>query len=171
MSKGLRYGCLVAAAGCLLVAQPLIAAEGITGHFVDVRWLKQHRHDPDVLILDGGMSKWEEVGLPVTTDATPAPKQGSFRVKAVNENVRVRLPEFLTASGEPANNVLPEALGANWHHGEVAPFNRAGHPPTGVLLPGADLSNPDKTFKSPVELRRMLRYMSQLLRAVAGASG
>jgi 3-mercaptopyruvate sulfurtransferase SseA len=240
MSKGLGYGRLVAVAGCLLVAQAVIAAQGITGNLVDVRWLEQHRLDPDVLILDaspapvygakhipgalnvdamtyggkeaptaeterlyqswgvslgkrivmydqggtfmatrlffallyhgfpaknllildGGMSKWEAAGLPVTKDVTPAPKPGSFRVKSVNENVRVRLPEFLTASGDPANNVLLEALGANWHFGEVAPFNRAGHPPNGVLLPSADLFNPDKTFKSPDELRRMLRYLN-----------
>ncbi len=113
----------------------------------------------NLLILDGGLSKWEDAGLPVTKDITPAPKQGSFRVKAVNENVRVRLPEFLTASGDPVNNVLLEALGANWHFGEVAPFNRAGHPPNGVLLASADLFNTDKTFKSPDELRRMLRYL------------
>jgi 3-mercaptopyruvate sulfurtransferase SseA len=239
MSKWRKYGYL-AVAGCLLVAQPLIAAEEITGNLVAVRWLEQHRHDPDVLILDaspapvygakhipgalnvdamtyggkeapvaeterlyqswgvspekrivmydqggtfmatrlffallyhgfpekhllildGGLSRWEAAGLPVTKDATPAPKQGSFRVNAVNENVRVRLPEFLTASGDPASNVLLEALGANWHFGEVAPFNRAGHPPNGVLLPSADLFNPDKTFKSPDELRRMLRFLN-----------
>jgi 3-mercaptopyruvate sulfurtransferase SseA len=111
-------------------------------------------------ILDGGMSKWREAGLPVTQDVSPAPTKGSFQVKAINEDVRVRLPEFLTASGDPVNNVLLEALGANWHFGEVSPFNRAGHPPYGVMLPSADLFNPDKTFKSPEELRRMLRYLN-----------
>jgi thiosulfate/3-mercaptopyruvate sulfurtransferase len=242
MSKTLGHSCVVAAAvaGCLLGAQAVIAAQGVTGNLVDVRWLEQHRLDPDMvildaspapaygakhipgalnvdamryggkeapvaeterlyqswgvspekrivmydqggtfmatrlffallyhgfpaknlLILDGDMSKWEAAGLPVTKDVTPAPKPGSFRVKSVDENVRVRLPEFLTASGDPANNVLLEALGANWHFGEVAPFNRAGHPPYGVLLPSADLFNPDKTFKSPDELRRMLRYLN-----------
>jgi 3-mercaptopyruvate sulfurtransferase SseA len=233
------YGCLVVAC-CLLLAQPLFAAEALSRNLVDVKWLEQHRHDPDVLILDaspapvyaakhipgalhvdvmmyggkeapvaeterlyqswgvspekrvvmydqggtfmatrllfallyhgfpvknllildGGTSKWEEAGLPLTADVTPTPKKGSFRVAAVNEEVRVRLPEFLTASGDPANQVLLEALGANWHFGEVAPFNRAGHPPHGILLPSADLFNPDKTFKSPEELRRMLRYLN-----------
>ncbi len=114
----------------------------------------------DLLILDGGMSKWQEAGLPVTQDTTPVPAKGTFRVKAYNEEVRVRLPEFLTASGDPVNNVLLEALGADWHFGEVAPFDRPGHPPYGVLLPSADLFNPDKTFKSPDELRRMLRYLN-----------
>jgi len=240
MSQALRRCGLVAIAGGLLLAQPLMAAEGVGHHLIDVKWLEQHLHDPGVLILDaspaaiyakqhipgavnvdvmtyggqetpvadmerlyqswgvspgktvvlydqggtfmatrlffsllyhgfpannlsildGGMSKWREAGLPVTQDVTPAPTKGSFQVKAINEDVRVRLPEFLTASGDPVNNVLLEALGANWHFGEVSPFNRAGHPPYGVMLPSADLFNPDKTFKSPEELRRMLRYLN-----------
>jgi len=113
----------------------------------------------NLLLLDGGLSKWREAALPVTQDAAPAPK-GSFKIKTVNEDVRVRLPEFLTASGDPARNVLLEALGGDWHFGQVAPFNRPGHPPHGVLLPSADLFNPDKTFKSPEELRRMLAYLN-----------
>jgi thiosulfate/3-mercaptopyruvate sulfurtransferase len=240
MLKELRRCFLFAVVGCLLVAQPVIAAEGVTRNLVDVKWLEQHLHDPDVLILDaspapmhaanhipgaisvdamtyggrelprteterlyqswgvsagktivmydqggtfmatrlffsllyhgfpaknllvldGGISTWQAAGLAVTKDATPAPKPGSFRVAKINEEVRVRLPEFLTASGDPVNSVLLEALGANWHFGEVAPFNRAGHPPYGVLLPSADLFDPDKTFKSPEELRRMLKYLN-----------
>lgn len=240
MSKGLRRCSLVAVAGCLLVAQVSIAAQGTTGTLVDVKWLEQHLHDPDLVILDaslapiyatqhipgalsvdaftyggreappaeterlyqawgvspgkkvviydqggtfmatrlfwslyyhgfpakdlavldGGLFKWQEAGLPVTKDVPPAPKKGSFQIKKPNEDVRVRLPEFLNASGDPANNVLLEALGADWHFGEVLAFNRAGHPPNGVLLPSADLFKPDKTFKSPEELRRMLSYLN-----------
>jgi 3-mercaptopyruvate sulfurtransferase SseA len=123
--------------------------------------LYYHGFPPEKLfVLDGGLSKWQEAGLPVTKDPTPAPPRGSFRVGKPNENVRVRLPEFLTGSGDPANHVLLEALGADWHFGAVQAFNRAGHPPYGVLLPSADLYNPDKTFKSPDELRRMLRYLN-----------
>jgi 3-mercaptopyruvate sulfurtransferase SseA len=39
------------------------------------------------------------------------------------------------------------------------PFGRAGHPPNAVLLPSADFFNPDKTFKSADEIRRMLNYL------------
>jgi 3-mercaptopyruvate sulfurtransferase SseA len=113
----------------------------------------------DLAILDGGLSKWQEAGLPVTKDVTPAPKRGAFKVAKINEDVRVRLPEILNASADPANNVLLEALGANWHFGEILAFNKAGHIPHGVLLPSADLYKPDKTFKSLEELRRMLAYL------------
>lgn len=239
MLKAFRYRLLLAVAGCLLLAQPLMAAEGINGNLVNVNWLETHLKDTDVLVLDaspsqiyaakhipgavsidfltygfpempvadmeqryqswgispgkkivlydqggtffatrlffslyyhgfpaknlfvldGGLSKWQEQGLPVTKDPTPAPPKGSFTIKKINEDVRVRLPEFLSASGDPVNNVLLEALGADWHFGEVLAFNRAGHVPNAILLPSADFYNPDKTFKSADDIRRMLTYL------------
>jgi 3-mercaptopyruvate sulfurtransferase SseA len=113
----------------------------------------------DLLVLDGGLSKWQEGGFTTTADPTPAPTKGAFRITKVNEDVRVRLPEFLTASGDPQQHALVEALGPDWHFGEVAPFDRAGHPPNGILLPSADFFNADRTFKSPAEITRMLDHV------------
>ena len=238
MLKNFRNFLLVAAAGCLSLAQPSMAAEGINGNLVTGNWLKNNLANPsvlildtspaklyaaqhipgainidllsygvqevpvaemekryqswgvspgkkivmydqagtgaatrlffelyyhgfpvqDLLILDGAIYKWQEAGLPVTKDMTPAPKNGSFKIEKSNEEVRVMLPEFLTASGDPANNALVEALGADWHFGEVAVFDRAGHIPNGILLPSADFYNPDQTFKSADEIRKMLAY-------------
>lgn len=112
----------------------------------------------DLAVLDGGLAKWLEAGLPVTKEPTPPPKPGTFTVGKTHEDVRVRLPEVLAASGDP-RYVLVDALGADWHYGEVAPFDRPGHIPFSLLLPSADLYNADKTFKSPEELRRMLAYL------------
>lgn len=110
-------------------------------------------------ILDGGLSKWKETGGAVTKEATPAPAKGDFRVAPRKEELRVRLPEFLTASGDTANNALVEALGPEWHYGETGFFDRPGHIPHGILLPSADLYNADKTFKSPAEIQRMLAHL------------
>ena len=240
MSKVLRYCFLFAVAGCLLVAQPLMAADGIEGNLVNIKWLEKNlknadvlildaspaqiypaKHIPgavsvdlfawyglqempvadmeklfqswgispgkkivmydqggtflatrlfyslyyygfpakDLLILDGGLFEWQETGLPVTEDVPPVPKKGSFTIKKVQEDVRVKLPEYLTASGDPVNNALLEALGADWHFGQVAAFHRAGHIPNAILLPSADFYNPDRTFKSAEEIRRMLTYL------------
>jgi len=114
----------------------------------------------DLALLDGGLFKWQEAGLPVTKDVPPAPRKGSFKLSKLNEDARVRLPEVLTASGDTERYVLLEALGADWHFGQVRPFARAGHIPHGILLPSADFFNPDKTFKSAEEIRRMLAYLS-----------
>jgi thiosulfate/3-mercaptopyruvate sulfurtransferase len=122
--------------------------------------LYYHSFPPaDLLVLDGGLSKWQETGLPVTQEVTAPPKRGSFRITKVNEDARVRLPEFLTASGDPIHNALVEGLGPEWHFGEIAALEKGGHPPNGIMLPSADLFNPDKTFKSPEEITRMAKYL------------
>jgi 3-mercaptopyruvate sulfurtransferase SseA len=113
----------------------------------------------DLFILDGGFAKWQQAGFPVTKESSPAPKKGSFKIIKSNEDVRARLPEFLNASGDPENNALVEGLTANWHFGEVQVFDRAGHIPNGILLSSTDFYNPDKTFKSSEEIKKMLNYL------------
>ncbi|MBZ5538346.1 MAG: hypothetical protein LAO31_20530 [Acidobacteriia bacterium] len=241
MMKILRHCILLAVAGCLLLAQPLMAEEGIEGNLVNVKWLEKNLKNPDVLILDaspqsyaaqhipgavsaniyqlfsygvggapipeteqlfqswgvssgkrivmydpggtmlatrlffdlyyhgfpaknlfildGGLFKWQKEGLPVTKDPTPAPKNGTFKIEKLNEDVEVELPEFLTGSGDTAKHALVEALEPGWHFGEIHPFNKAGHIPNGILAPSADFYNPDRTFKSPEEIRTMLAYL------------
>jgi 3-mercaptopyruvate sulfurtransferase SseA len=111
----------------------------------------------DLLILDGGLFKWLEAGLQVTTEIFPVTKKGSFTISKTNEEVRSELPEFITASGDLVNNVLLDALSPDWHFGEVAPFNRAGHIPNAIMVP-CRLYNPDKTFKSTEDIKKMLSY-------------
>ena len=89
----------------------------------------------DLLILDGGLFKWQEAGLPVTKEIIPVAKKGSFTITKTNEDVKSELPEFITASGDLANNVLLDALSPDWHFGEVAPFNKAGHIPNAIMVP------------------------------------
>lgn len=112
----------------------------------------------DLFILDGGLAKWQEAGLPVTSEVA-VPAEGNFTIRKINEDARARLPEVLNASGDTVNNALVEALGGNWHFGEILPLSKAGHIPHGILLPSADFFNPDKTFKSAAEIRRMLAYL------------
>ncbi|MBF8305824.1 MAG: hypothetical protein HW398_1012, partial [Acidobacteria bacterium] len=85
-------------------------------------------------------------------------KPGTFRV-AKKEDVRVRLAEFLVASGDPANNALVEALESSQHFGGAKFFDRAGHIPNAIMVPAGDFYNADKTFKSPEEIRPMLAYL------------
>jgi thiosulfate/3-mercaptopyruvate sulfurtransferase len=113
----------------------------------------------NLFVLDGGMSKWQKEGLPVTKGPTPAPAKGTFKVTKLNDDVRVKLPEFLTGSGDLANHTLVEALTPDWHFGKTAPFDRPGHIPNGIMAPSADFFNPDKTYKSPEEIKKMLGYL------------
>ena len=112
----------------------------------------------NLLVLDGGLSKWQAMGGVLTKDvAVPTP--GSFRITKPKEDVRARLPEFLVASGDPANNALVEALDSSYHYGATKFFDRAGHVPNALSMPLGDFYNADKTFKSPAEIRKMLAYM------------
>ncbi len=112
-----------------------------------------------LLVLDGGLAKWQAAGGAVTKDPTPAPKPGTFRVAKLKEDVRVRLAEFLVASGDPAGNALVEALDPSQHFGGAKFFDRAGHIPNAIMMPAVDFYNADKTFKSAEEIRRMLAYL------------
>jgi len=113
----------------------------------------------DLLVLDGGLTRWQELGLPVTKDITPVRKKGTFTITKLNEDAKTGLPEFLTASGDTHNNVLLEALDPDWHFGGMPFFSRVGHIPNAIMLPGSDFYNPDKTFKSAEEIRNMLTYL------------
>ena len=113
----------------------------------------------DLFVLDGGLSKWQATGGAVTTEPTPAPKRGTFRVAKLREEVRVRLPEFLVASGDPVKNALVEALDPDQHFGGAKFFDRAGHIPNAIMAPSADFFNADKTFKSAGEIGRMMAYL------------
>lgn len=112
-----------------------------------------------IAVLDGGMAKWRADGGAVTKDTTPAPAKGAFRIERHNEDMRVRLPEFLNATGDRRNHAVIEALEPAWHFGGTAFFGRAGHVPHAQMWPPEDLFNADKTFKSPVELQHMLDHL------------
>jgi len=113
----------------------------------------------DLYLLDGGLALWKAQGGEVTKEPTPAPAPGNYRVSAVREEVRSRLPEFLVASGDRSRHALVEALGPEYHYGERRFFDRAGHVPNAISLPADDFFNADKTLKSPDEIRRMARYL------------
>ena len=134
------------------------------GASMEATWLffELHYHGfpaPDLAILDGGLAKWQAAGGAVTNEATPAPARGTFRVTRTNEEERVRLAEFVTASGDPTRHALVEALEPAQHFGGAKFFDRAGHVPNAIMLPVADLFNADRTFKSPAEIRKIATYL------------
>lgn len=113
----------------------------------------------DIHLLDGGLHQWKAAGKPVTKEATPRPAEGSFRVTQTRDEARVRLPEILLATGDPANQVIVDALEPPYYYGGAKFFDRGGHIPNARLWPASDFFNADsKTFKSPDEIRRMLAH-------------
>jgi len=111
-----------------------------------------------LLLLDGGLRRWQAIGGTVTADATPPPAAGSIEIANRRDAVLARLPAVLAASGDVAGHALIDALEPEYYYGPLTFFDRAGHIPNAALLPRPDFFNADGTFKSPEELRRMVAY-------------
>ena len=114
--------------------------------------------EADLHLLDGGLAKWESAGGAVTKEPSAA-KPGTFKVTKLREEVRARLNEFVTATGDTKNYAVVEALEPTYHYGGTQWFDRAGHVPNARMMPSTDFFNADKTFKSPEEIRRMASYL------------
>ena len=113
----------------------------------------------DVALLDGGLAKWVATGGAVTQTPTPKPAPGTFSVGPIRDELLARLPEFVTATGQPQRTVVVDALTPDYHFGARKYFDRGGHVPNAVLLPRTDFFNEDQTFKSPAQLRQMLDHL------------
>jgi len=88
-----------------------------------LRWLG---HD-DVAVLDGGMRRWLQLGLPLTEDV-PAPAPGDF-IARPRPGMVVSAPAVLTAAPDPSARVL-DARAPERYRGEVEPIDKvAGHIP------------------------------------------
>ena len=141
--------------------QIVITDEGGSYWATKLFWDLLHYGVPaeSMLILDGGLAKWQASGGAVTKEPTPAPRPGTVSLSTLNHDVRVRLPEFLAATSEPRQTVSLEALEPSYFYGGAAFFNRGGHVPHATLMPSTDFYNADKTFKSPQEIQRMLKHL------------
>ncbi|HUQ29143.1 MAG TPA: rhodanese-like domain-containing protein [Usitatibacter sp.] len=111
-----------------------------------------------LFILDGGLAKWQAAGGEVTKDPTVA-KPGAFQVTQLREDNRVRLEEFIAATGDVKKHAVIEALEPTYHFGGTQFFDRAGHIPNALMMPSEDFYNADKTFKSPEEIRKMAAHI------------
>jgi thiosulfate/3-mercaptopyruvate sulfurtransferase len=88
-----------------------------------LRWLG---HD-DVAVLDGGMRRWLQLGLPLTEDV-PTPTPGNF-IARPRPGMVVAAPAVLTAASDPSARVL-DARAPERYRGEVEPIDKvAGHIP------------------------------------------
>jgi thiosulfate/3-mercaptopyruvate sulfurtransferase len=115
-----------------------------------LRWLG---HD-EVAVLDGGLRRWLELGLQVTTMG-PAPTPGDF-VARLRPNLAVNAATVLAAAADPASRVL-DARAPERYRGEVEPIDRvAGHVPGARNHPFAASLDAEGRFRPPAVLREAL---------------
>jgi thiosulfate/3-mercaptopyruvate sulfurtransferase len=123
-------------------------------------YLKLYRHE-DVRLLDGGRQKWIDEGRDMTV-APPARPPGTYTAGPIDESIRVRRDEVLSALWDDAV-VLVDVRSPQEFAGElVAPpgyeqegASRAGHIPGAQSIPWATAVRDDGTFKSLDELREV----------------
>jgi thiosulfate/3-mercaptopyruvate sulfurtransferase len=112
------------------------------------RWLG-HRQ---VAVLDGGLRRWTELGLPVSTELPAARPPGSFQGR-VNPAVLVDADVTQAAALDPAQRVL-DARAAERYRGDVEPFDPvAGHIPGARNLATGSTVGPDGTLRPAAMLR------------------
>jgi thiosulfate/3-mercaptopyruvate sulfurtransferase len=122
-------------------------------HRVSARGWFTFRHfgARNVAILDGGFGKWLVEGRPVES-GEPKPRRASF--EASESGDVVAKTQLLAGVDLP----LLDARGKGRFEGSEPDFRGGvapGHIPGARNLPSAELYNPDGTFKSPDELRRL----------------
>jgi len=115
-----------------------------------LRWLG---HD-DVAVLDGGMRRWMQLGLPLD-DEVPVPAPGNF-VERLRPQAAVDSAAVLAATGDPALRIL-DARSPERYRGEVEPIDRvAGHVPAARNHPFGLSLDAQGRFLPPEELRAAL---------------
>jgi len=115
-----------------------------------LRWLG---HD-EVSVLDGGMRRWLQLGLPLTEEI-PVPASGNF-VARPRAAMAVSATEVLAAADDPASRVL-DARAPERYRGEVEPIDRvAGHVPGAHNHPFGLSLDPQGRFLPPDALRDAL---------------
>ena len=117
-------------------------------------WLLRWMGHEQVRLLEGGLSRWQELGLPVQSgDVSVATKQfsGSARSELV-----VETDEILGPVSGVGSLTLVDARDEARYAGEFEPIdNIAGHIPGAVNLPFQQSLNTDGTWKTAAELREM----------------
>ncbi|MDT0187205.1 sulfurtransferase [Microbacterium sp. ARD31] len=109
-------------------------------------WLLKHHGHPDVRVLDGGWTAWEEEGHPVETGEASV-ETGDFAVGTDKRMPVVHADDVLDV------DVLIDARAPERFRGETEPVDAvAGHVPGAVNVPTTDNLDAHGRFRSPDEL-------------------
>jgi thiosulfate/3-mercaptopyruvate sulfurtransferase len=117
-----------------------------------VWWMLHSVGFDDAAVLDGGWSKWQAEGRPVSTDVTEPPR-GRFVVRE-RRPVFVGMSDVQSALGDESTCII-NALDADQHSGEGSFYGIRGHIPGAINVPYLEVVDPDTGAYLPEdELRR-----------------
>ncbi|HRA47607.1 MAG TPA: sulfurtransferase, partial [Thermomicrobiales bacterium] len=129
----------------------VVVVDQTGGHFATRLWwaLTYYGHK-QVAVLDGGFSKWAAEGRPLT-EMVPTPPTASFTPVIADPGKRMMVDEVLAATTS-ADTQIVDARDAATYRGDSWRGARAGHIPSAINLPTANLFNTDGTWKSADDL-------------------
>jgi thiosulfate/3-mercaptopyruvate sulfurtransferase len=124
-------------------------------------WLLRHYGHRNVAVLDGGLTRWKALGLPLKAGHEPPRRSVPFAGQP-GQMPTVDAARIEAELGQEAGAwQLVDARMAERYRGEVEPMDRrAGHIPGAVSVPYAGNVGPDARFLAPEALRR--RYEEAL---------
>jgi thiosulfate/3-mercaptopyruvate sulfurtransferase len=133
----------------------LLAYDDATGMWASrfwwmtAKWLG-HRN---VAVMDGGMRRWLQLGLPTTTDPAPTRPAGDFAARP-DAGACADADTTQAAALDPQRRVL-DARAPERYRGEVEPIDPvAGHVPGALNHPSSAVVATDGRFLPPAELAR-----------------
>ncbi|MFB9149983.1 3-mercaptopyruvate sulfurtransferase [Roseovarius ramblicola] len=121
-----------------------------------VWWLFRLMGHDDVAVLDGGFPKWQAEGREIE-DMAPVIRDRHMTVR--RQNHMVRDVTQVSAATKLGDHEILDARPEGRFRGEEPeprPGLRGGHIPGSKSVPVSALLNPDKTMKSPEDLRAVL---------------
>jgi thiosulfate/3-mercaptopyruvate sulfurtransferase len=124
-------------------------------------WLMKLYGHPDARILDCSRDTWRAQGRPWTTDVSEPVARG-YQLGAEDGRIRANRAVVRDAISQPGTTLVDVRAAAEfrgdcfWPSGGMEPRGRAGHVPSAIHQPVDGLYNPDGSFRSPEELRRLL---------------
>ncbi len=112
--------------------------------------LAQYGHE-QVVLLDGGIEKWQAEGRPLETGAV-APSPDRFEPTQTGRMREIGAAEILERLDDPGLRLV-DVRGQAEFSGEQRRAARGGHIPGAVPWPWEENLRPDGTLRSPAEIR------------------
>jgi thiosulfate/3-mercaptopyruvate sulfurtransferase len=136
----------------------VVAYDDEGGHAASRLWLAMvvHGHEDGIRILEGGLTKWQQEGRPLSTEPA-ASSPATFTPRPGSPNILVTAEQVLDATGD-SNAVVLDVRRLTEFTGEEVRAARGGRVPGAVRMLWQDVLkwDGDRTFRPPEEVRALL---------------